>query len=74
VPAGIPGDRVVCRGEVDRGEFIAFWLSEDGRVTAGMNVDVCDVTDSIQALIRSRGRLPPDWLADPGIPLEVLAG
>jgi 3-phenylpropionate/trans-cinnamate dioxygenase ferredoxin reductase component len=70
---GAPGDRVVCRGDVDGGEFIAFWLAEDGRVTAGMNVNVWDVTDPIQALIRSRRRVQPARLADPDTPLEVLA-
>ena len=50
---GGPGDTVVCRGNPDGGEFIAFWLA-DGRVTAGMNVNVWDVTEPIQALIRSR--------------------
>ena len=46
-------DEVVFRGDVDAREFIAFWL-KDGRVLAGMNVNVWDVTDDIQALIRSR--------------------
>ncbi len=43
-----------------RREFIAFWLRED-RVVAGMNVNVWDVTDPIQRLIRERGgrRRPP---------------
>ena len=33
-------------------EFIAFWIV-DGRVLAGMNVNVWDVNDDIQALIRA---------------------
>ncbi len=70
---GAPGDRVICRGNADDGEFIAFWLAEDGRVTAGMNVNVWDVTGPIQALIRSRRRVQPARLADPDTPLEVLA-
>jgi 3-phenylpropionate/trans-cinnamate dioxygenase ferredoxin reductase subunit len=70
---GGPGDRVVCRGNPDDGEFIAFWLSEDGRVTAGMNVNVWDVTDPIQSLIRSRRVVPHGRLTDPDTPLEVLA-
>ena len=49
-PSGI---EVVFRGERDSGEFIAFWL-RDGRVLAGMNVNVWDVNEHIQALIRSR--------------------
>jgi NADPH-dependent 2,4-dienoyl-CoA reductase/sulfur reductase-like enzyme len=68
-----PGDTVVCRGNPDSGEFIAFWTA-DGRVTAGMNVNVWDVTDPIQALIRSRRQVQAARLADPDTPLELLAG
>ena len=51
-------DRVMFRGDPTVGdsgapEFLAFWLKE-GRVLAGMNVNVWDVTDPIQELIRSR--------------------
>jgi len=70
---GGPGDRVVSRGNPDDGEFIAFWMSEDGRVTAGMNVNVWDVTDPIQQLIRSRRQVQAARLTDPDTPLEVLA-
>ena len=70
---GGPGDTVVCRGNPDDGAFIAFWTA-DGRVTAGMNVDVWDVTGPIQALIRSRRQVQPARLADPDTPLELLAG
>ena len=52
-------------------EFIAFWLSE-GRVLAGMNVNVWDVTDPIKALITSRTVVDPERLADPGVALESL--
>jgi 3-phenylpropionate/trans-cinnamate dioxygenase ferredoxin reductase subunit len=68
-----PGAKVVYRGDPDGGEYIAFWL-EDGRVTAGMNVNVWDVTDPIQALIRSRQTVPVAALTDPDTPLERLAG
>ncbi|MEV6669819.1 FAD-dependent oxidoreductase [Streptomyces sp. NPDC051162] len=64
-------DQVVCRGDVGKREFIAFWLSE-GRLLAGMNVNVWDVTETIQGLIRSGTRLDPDALADPSVPLESL--
>jgi 3-phenylpropionate/trans-cinnamate dioxygenase ferredoxin reductase subunit len=70
---GAPGDTVVCRGDPEGGEFIAFWVSEDRRVTAGMNVNVWDVTDPIQKLIRSRRQIDPARLADPDTSLEVLA-
>ena len=45
-------DQVVFRGDVGKREFIAFWLS-GGRVLAGMNVNIWDVTDAIAALVRS---------------------
>jgi 3-phenylpropionate/trans-cinnamate dioxygenase ferredoxin reductase subunit len=68
-----PGATVVYRGNPDDGEYIAFWL-EDGRVTAAINVNVWDVTDPIQALIRSRQQVPVAALTDPDTPLERLAG
>ncbi|MEV8588687.1 FAD-dependent oxidoreductase [Streptomyces sp. NPDC051180] len=64
-------DQVVVRGDTGKREFIAFWLKE-GRVLAGMNVNVWDVTDPIQQLIRSRTAVDPDALADPSVPLESL--
>jgi 3-phenylpropionate/trans-cinnamate dioxygenase ferredoxin reductase subunit len=68
-------DQVVYRGDPATLEFIAFWLS-GGAVVAGMNVNVWDVTDDIQALIRAGyAGTPADVarLADPGVPLsEVL--
>ena len=64
-------DEVVVRGDLAAREFIAFWMS-DGRVTAGMNVNVWDVTDAIQALVRSRTRVDPLHLSDPDVPLENL--
>ena len=39
-----------------------------------MNVNVWDVTDHVQALIRSRVAVDPTALADPDVPLERLAG
>ncbi|MEV4108542.1 FAD-dependent oxidoreductase [Nonomuraea sp. NPDC049695] len=45
-------DEIVYRGEPESLEFIAYWL-RGGRVIAGMNVNVWDVVDEIQELIRS---------------------
>ena len=61
-------DRVVFRGDVAGREFIAFWLS-GGRVLAGMNVNVWDVTDPIRELVRSGRTVDPAALADPARPL-----
>jgi 3-phenylpropionate/trans-cinnamate dioxygenase ferredoxin reductase component len=65
-------DRLVVRGDAAAREFIAFWL-RDGRVLAGMNVNVWDVTEPIKALIRSRAAVDAQRLADPAVPLEDLA-
>jgi 3-phenylpropionate/trans-cinnamate dioxygenase ferredoxin reductase subunit len=64
-------DRVVVRGDLDRREFIAFWLA-GGRVLAGMNVNVWDVGDPIKALIRAGRPVDPDALADPDTALTDL--
>ncbi|MEO6413088.1 MAG: FAD-dependent oxidoreductase [Pedococcus sp.] len=69
---GGPDDEVVVRGDLAAREFVAFWL-RDGRVTAGMNVNVWDVGDQIKALIRSSSAVDTGKLADPGVPLETLA-
>jgi 3-phenylpropionate/trans-cinnamate dioxygenase ferredoxin reductase component len=45
-------DEVVFRGDVAAREFIAYWLRR-GRVVAGMNVNVWDVTEEIQEQVRS---------------------
>jgi len=66
-------DQVVFRGDVERREFIAFWLG-GGRVLAGMNVNIWDVNDAIQDLVGSGRQLDPARLADPGVPLEEVAG
>jgi 3-phenylpropionate/trans-cinnamate dioxygenase ferredoxin reductase subunit len=68
-----PGDyeEVVFRGDVAAREFIAFWVSE-GRVLAGMNVNIWDVTDQIKTLITSGTTVDPAALADPDTPLNEL--
>ena len=58
-------------GETDDLEFVAFWLSA-GRVLGGMNVNVWDVSDDIQALIRSGKPVDKARLADPEVPLSSL--
>jgi len=58
----------VYRGDRAGREFIAFWLAS-GAVVAGMNVNVWDVSDDIQALIRSGKQVEPASLTDPDVPL-----
>jgi 3-phenylpropionate/trans-cinnamate dioxygenase ferredoxin reductase subunit len=67
-----PGDEVVFRGDPAAREFIAFWL-RDGRVTAGMNVNVWDVNEHLQELVRSGATVDADRLRDPDVPLDELA-
>jgi 3-phenylpropionate/trans-cinnamate dioxygenase ferredoxin reductase component len=65
-------ERVVFRGDVVGREFIAFWLDNENRVLAGMNVNVWDVVDDVKALITSGAAVVPDQLADSRHPLSEL--
>ena len=67
----LPGtyDQVVYRGDSDSLEYVAFWLKE-GKLVAGMNVNVWDVNDDIQGLIRSGKPLDTARLSDPAVPLS----
>jgi 3-phenylpropionate/trans-cinnamate dioxygenase ferredoxin reductase subunit len=64
---------VVFRGRPDQGEYIAFWLGHEGQVLAGMNVNIWDVNDAIQDLVRSGRPVDPGALADTATPLKSLA-
>jgi 3-phenylpropionate/trans-cinnamate dioxygenase ferredoxin reductase subunit len=66
-------DQVVVRGDLAERAFIAFWLS-GGRVAAAMNVNVWDVTDTLQRLIRSGRPVDTARLADAGTPLDDVVG
>ena len=62
-------ERVVFRGDPPSREFIAFWLAGD-RVLAGMNVNVWDVNEQVQRIIRERVPVDDRQLSDPDVPLE----
>lgn len=72
-------DAVVFRGDPTPVDgkvpgYLAFWLSQ-GRVLAGMNVNVWEVTGPIQDLVRAGYAgltVDPARLADPSVPLEAL--
>ena len=64
-------DEVVFRGDVESKEFITFWLA-DGRVVAGMNVNVWDVAPAIERLVRSGDRVDIGRLTDSAAPLDDL--
>jgi len=66
-------DEVVFRGDKERREFVSFWLRE-GRVLAGMNVNVWDVNDAVQAIIRRGTPVDTARLANPDIPLDEVGG
>jgi 3-phenylpropionate/trans-cinnamate dioxygenase ferredoxin reductase component len=62
---------VVYRGDPAGGEFIAFWVAQD-RVVAGMNVNVWDVSPSIERLVRSGEPIDRGRLADGSVPIDAL--
>ncbi|MEU8398330.1 FAD-dependent oxidoreductase [Nonomuraea sp. NPDC048892] len=66
-------DEVIFRGDVEARQFITFWL-RGGRVLAGMNVNIWDVNDAIQNLVRAGGRVDAGALGDVKTPLGSLAG
>jgi 3-phenylpropionate/trans-cinnamate dioxygenase ferredoxin reductase component len=68
-----PGsDELVIRGDMGSREFIAFWLRGDTLV-AGMNVNIWDVSDPIQAMIASGATVDRGRLADPDVPVEEVS-
>jgi 3-phenylpropionate/trans-cinnamate dioxygenase ferredoxin reductase subunit len=64
-------DEIVYRGTLADGAFVAFWL-KDQRVVAGMNVNVWDVNEDVQTLIRSRQEIDIAALRDADTPLLEL--
>jgi 3-phenylpropionate/trans-cinnamate dioxygenase ferredoxin reductase subunit len=68
---GMGDDQVVFRGDRSGREFVAFWLRE-GRVMAGMNANIWDQGDAIEALIRSGRSIDPASLTDPEVELGSL--
>jgi 3-phenylpropionate/trans-cinnamate dioxygenase ferredoxin reductase subunit len=59
---------VVVRGDLSTREFVAFWLRE-GRLVAGMNVNVWDVNEDIQKLVIDRTPVDSTKLADLSVPI-----
>src|SRR6185437_13467420 len=67
-------DKVVFRGDVAGREFIAFWVGADGRVLAGMNVNIWDVNDQLMELVRTARPVDAAALANAETPLDSLVG
>ncbi|GAC58514.1 putative ferredoxin reductase [Gordonia hirsuta DSM 44140 = NBRC 16056] len=63
-------DAVVIRGDLSALEFLAFWLDEENRVRAGMNVNLWDDGDAIAELITSQRSVDPVRLGDRAIALD----
>ncbi len=66
-------DRVVVRGNPAERRLHAFWLAEDGRITAGMHVNEWDSIEPIKQLVGSGAVVAAERLADEAEPLEALA-
>jgi 3-phenylpropionate/trans-cinnamate dioxygenase ferredoxin reductase subunit len=56
-------DRVVFRGDPDGGEFVAFYLRGD-QVVGAINVNVWDVNEHVQRIVRAGGSVDLDVLVD----------
>jgi 3-phenylpropionate/trans-cinnamate dioxygenase ferredoxin reductase component len=69
----LPSDEIVIRGDLEARVFIAFWTRR-GVVTAGLNVNVWDVTEDIERLIRSNAAVDLRVLKDVDVPLSALLG
>lgn len=65
------GAELVYRGNREAREFVVFWLAA-GKVVAGMNVNVWDVNEAVQGVIRRGNTVDPARLADEDTPLESL--
>ena len=65
------GADVVYRGDRTGREFIAFWVA-GGKVVAGMNVNVWDVNEAVQGIIRRGNQVDRGRLTDADVPLESL--
>jgi 3-phenylpropionate/trans-cinnamate dioxygenase ferredoxin reductase component len=65
------GAEVVYRGDPDAQECLAFW-TRGGWVVAGISLNVWDVNDQVQRIIRTGKRVDSASLADVAIPLSAL--
>jgi 3-phenylpropionate/trans-cinnamate dioxygenase ferredoxin reductase component len=66
-------DQVVFRSERGSGLFVAFWLG-DGRLVGGVNVNIWDVNEHAEVLIRSRSPVDRAALTDLHTPVDSLVG
>jgi 3-phenylpropionate/trans-cinnamate dioxygenase ferredoxin reductase component len=64
--------RVVCRGSMDDGNFTAFYLGDDGVVTAALTVGRSDDLEAARRFIRDKAAPDEGALADASTELESL--
>lgn len=65
------GAEIVVRGSLADHKYIAFWI-KDGKVVAGMNVNIWDVNETVQKLIRGNNQIDEARLIDESVALESL--
>ena len=65
-------DQMVIRGGLEGREFVAFWLDQERRLKAAMNVNVWDVPDEVGPLISAERHVDPEALADPSVPYGLV--
>lgn len=70
-PPLMRGAKIVLRGSLDEHKYIAFWVL-DGKVVAGMNVNIWDVNETVQSLIRSEQVIDQAKLVDGTVELASL--
>jgi 3-phenylpropionate/trans-cinnamate dioxygenase ferredoxin reductase component len=68
---GAPDDIVTIRGDLAKRAFIAFW-QRDGVVTAAMSVNIWDVAEVLEQVVRAATPVDSTRLADPDVPLGDL--
>ena len=60
-------EQVYIRGDLEKREFVAFWVNDDNQILAAMNVNIWDVPDEVKPLIAEGKKIDPDKLVDPNV-------
>lgn len=60
-------EQVYIRGDLEKREFVAFWVNDDNQILAAMNVNVWNVPDEVKPLIAEGKKIDPDKLVDPNV-------
>lgn len=65
-------EKVYIRGDLDKREFVAFWLNDSNQILAAMNVNVWDIPDKVKPLIAEGKKVDPEKLVDPDVDYSEL--